>query len=112
MEKKFILPASTFLGGIVLWLTLFFVIDLKENDFWPKFLFGIITGGLIVVSAFSCRRSNGPKFGNLFRSGILLVMAALTFWKIGITAAIVLAIASIITMTIALTAKKIEPKIN
>lgn len=112
MEKKFILPATTFLAGIIIWLYFFFFIGADQPVVWIELAFGIIIGGLIVISAFACRRAEGPKSGNIFRSGILLIMGVLTFWKIGILTAIILLAASIFTLLIALNTKQIKPSNN
>ena len=102
MEKRFIVPASTFLGGIIVWLILFFLFLSENLAVWQELLIGIITGGLIVVSAYRCKRAKGPKTGNLFRAGILLILTIFTFWKIGIIAAIVLVASAAFTLIIAL----------
>lgn len=109
MEKKFILPATTFLAGIIIWLYFFFFGGSDQSVVWIELIFGIIIGGLIVISALTCRRAEGPKSGNIFRSGILLIMGLLTLWKIGISAAIILLAASVITLLIALNTKQIKP---
>lgn len=112
MEKKFILPATTFLAGIIIWLYFFFFIGSDKPVAWIELTFGIVIGGLIVISAFTCRRAEGPKSGNIFRSGILLVMGVLTFWKLGISAAIILLAASVITLLIALNTRQLKPSAN
>jgi len=112
MEKKFILPASTFLGGIIVWLLFFFFVGTGKNILWIELLSGIVIGGLIIFSAFSCKRADGPKSGNLFRSGVLLVLAILTYWKIGIVSAIVLLLVCISVFLIALYTKQPIPNIN
>ncbi|MBK9099045.1 MAG: hypothetical protein IPM14_13165 [bacterium] len=109
MEKKFILPAATFLAGVIIWLYFFFFGGTDQQVVWVDLTFGIVIGGLIVISAFACRRAEGPKSGSIFRSGILLIMALLTFWKIGISAAIILLSAFVITLLIALNTKQIKP---
>jgi hypothetical protein len=112
MEKRFIVPASTFLGGIAVWLVLFFIFKSQALDLWQELIFGVITGGLIVFSAFSCKRAGGPKAGNLFRAGILLVMGIFTYLYIGVVSAIII-LASIITILIVvLSTKQTEPKRN
>jgi hypothetical protein len=112
MERKFILPATTFLAGIIIWLYFFFFVVSNQPVVWIELIFGIVIGGLIVISAFACKRAGGPKSGNIFRSGILLVMCVLTFWKIGISAAIILLAAAVITLLIALNMKQFKPSTN
>lgn len=112
MEKRFIVPASTFLGGIAVWLVLFFLFKSEALDLWQELLFGFITGGLIVFSAFKCKLAGGPKVGNLFRAGILLVLGIFTYLYIGIAWAIII-LASIITILIVvLSTKQPEPEKN
>jgi len=112
MERKFIVPATTFLAGIIIWLYFFFFVVLDQSIVWIELTFGIVIGGLIVISALACRRASGPKSGNLFRSGILLVMGLLTFWKIGISAAIILLASAVYTLLIALNTKQLKPSTN
>jgi hypothetical protein len=112
MERKFIVPATTFLGGIIVWLYFFFFVVLDQSIVWIELTFGIVIGGLIVISAFACRRAEGPKSGNIFRRSILLIMALLIFWKIGISAAIILLAAAVFTLLIALNTKQLKPSTN
>jgi hypothetical protein len=112
MERKFIVPATTFLAGIIIWLYFFFFMVSNHLVVWMELIFGIVIGGLIVISALACRRAGGPKSGNIFRSGILLVMGVLTFWKIGISAAIILLAAAVFTLLIALNTKQLKPSTN
>jgi len=112
MEKKFIVPATTFLGGIAIWLLFFFLFGSEDLDLWLTLIFGVAIGGLIIISANSCRRAGGPKTGNLFRSGILVVMAILTYWKIGISTTILLFVSGIVTLLIALNTKQSEGKLT
>jgi hypothetical protein len=112
MERKFIVPATTFLAGIIIWLFFFFFVVLDQSIVWIELTFGIVIGGLIVISALTCRQAGGPKSGNIFRSGILLVMGVLTFWMIGISAAIILLAAAVITLLIALNTKQLKPSTN
>jgi hypothetical protein len=112
MERKFIVPATTFLAGIIIWLYFFFFVVSDQPVVWMELAFGIVVGGLIIISAFACRRAGGPKFGNIFRSGILLLIGLLTFWKIGFSAAVVLLAAAVFTLLIALNMKQLKPGTN
>jgi hypothetical protein len=112
MERKFIVPATTFLAGIIIWLYFFFFVISNQPVVWIELTFGIVIGGLIVISAFTCKRAGGPKFGNIFRSGILLIMGVLTFWKFGISAAVILLAAAVFTLLIALNTKQLNPSTN
>ena len=95
MEKKFILPASTLITGIIVWV-IFLIVYTSDNIMqMTEVIIGIITGGIILFSAFTCRRAGGPRSANIFRASVLFVMAVLSFWLIGIIAAILILVASI-----------------
>jgi uncharacterized membrane protein len=94
MEKKYILPASTLFAGIIIWIIFLIVYPNENNAQMREVLIGIVTGGIIFFSAFTCRRAGGPKGGNIFRASLMFVMAVISYWLIGITAAIILLAAS------------------
>lgn len=102
MEKKYIVPASTFIVGVLIWVI--FLIIYSKDEITPahEVLLGIITGGLLIFSAYSCRRVGGPKGGNIFRASLLFVVAVLSFWLIGITSAILLLAASVLILSLVL----------
>ncbi len=102
MEKKYIIPASTLFAGIIVWVIFLILYTKDEMTFLSEVLLGLITGGLLVFSAFRCRRVGGPKGGNIFRASLLFLMAILTFWLVGITAAILLLAASIVILFVVL----------
>ena len=99
-------------GGIVVWLVLFFLYKSETLDLWQELIFGVITGGLIVFSAFRCKLAGGPKAGNLFRAGFLLVMGILTYFYIGIVSAIIILASMVAALLIALNTRQPEPKKN
>ena len=102
MEKKYIIPASTLIAGILIWVIFLLVKSKAEITFISEVSMGIITGGLLVFSAFRCRRVGGPKGGNIFRASLLFIMAGITFWLIGITAAILLLAGSLVILLLVL----------
>jgi len=106
MEKKYIIPASTLIAGILIWVIFLIVYTKDEMTFISELFLGLITGGLLIFSAFRCRRVGGPKGGNIFRASLLFVIAVLSYWLIGITAAILLLVSSIVVFFVAI--KKIE----
>ncbi len=112
MEKRFIVPGSTFLGGIAVWLVLFFLFKSETLDLWQELIFGVITGGLIVFSAFRCKLAGGPKTGNLFRAGFLLVMGIFTYFYIGIISTLIILASMIAALLVALNTREPEPKKN
>ena len=94
MEKKYILPASTLFTGIIVWV-IFLIVYSGDNIMQiTEVLIGLVTGVIIFFSAFTCRRAGGPKSANIFRASLLFVMAVLSFWLIGMIAAILILAAS------------------
>jgi hypothetical protein len=111
MEKKYIIPASTLIAGILIWVIFLIVYTKNEITLISELSLGIITGGLLIFSAFRCRRVGGPKAGNIFRASLLFIMAVLTYWLIGMTAAILLLAASIVILLLVLKKYGEPPKI-
>lgn len=108
MEKKFIVPVSSMLIGLAVWIIFLVVVGSNKPALWAELLFGVLVGGIILFSAFSCRKAGGAPVANLFRAILLFVMAVITYWLIGIGMAVVLIVASISTGTLVLKAKKSE----
>lgn len=103
MEKKFVVPAVSFLSGLAIWIT-FFVLYLSGNllqGHWLNAALSFIAGGLILFSGIRCNKAGGPRMGSIVRGSVLLVLAILTFWKIGFIAAGILLIAGIALFFIA-----------
>ncbi|HSD63400.1 MAG TPA: hypothetical protein VLB50_06360 [Ignavibacteriaceae bacterium] len=107
MERKYIVPAITLIAGVLIWV--FFLLFYSRDEITPasEVSLGIITGGLLVFSAYRCRRVGGPKGGNIFRASLLFIVAVLSFWMIGITSAILMLGAAAVILFLAL--KKSEP---
>lgn len=94
MEKKFVVPAMSFIAAFVIWV-LFFVLHLafpevRELSPGVAVAISLIVCGLVLFSGMRCIQVGGPRLGGIVRSCVLLVFALLTFWKIGIAAAGVL----------------------
>jgi hypothetical protein len=106
MEKKFVIPAVTMLAGIIVWIAFFLLsrggIWLAELSTGIEVVMSLAAGGLVVFSGVRCRQVDGPRAGNLVRSVILFLMAAISYWKIGVVAGSVLLIGAIITGVLAL----------
>ncbi len=102
MEKKYIVPASTLIAGILIWVIFLIVYSKDEVTLLSEVLLGVISGGLLLFSAFRCRKVGGPKGGNIFRASLLLIMAILTYRLIGINAAVLLLAASIAVLFLVL----------
>jgi len=102
MEKKYILPASTLVAGILIWVVFLIVYKDKITSI-SEVSVGLITCGLLIFSALRCRKVGGPKAGNIFRASLLFIMAVLTYWLIeGMTSAIMLLAASVVVLFLAL----------
>jgi hypothetical protein len=101
MEKKFIVPAVTMLAGILVWLAFLVSHEAGDERNEKSLLLGagqcLVAGGLIVFSAVRCRRVGGPLIGNIVRTGLLIVMSAITYWRVDVVTACVLAVAAILT---------------
>jgi len=97
MEKKFIVPATTMLAGIIVWVMLLLVNSPGGNAPWMELLLGITAGGFIYFSAVRCKKAGGPRGGNIFRTILLLAFAVLSYLFIGTASAVVLLIAGIVT---------------
>jgi hypothetical protein len=97
MEKRFIIPAVSFLAGLVIWIAALLVIETGSFILSQELLLGLITGGLIFFSAYRCKKADGPRGGNIFRTIILLVLATLSYFFIGIASAMMLLAAAVAT---------------
>jgi hypothetical protein len=97
MEKKFIVPASTMLAGLIIWVGFLLISGTGGSALWLEFIIAIVSGGLIFFSGYRCYKIGGPRTGNIFRSALLLVLAVLSYFLIGITASFVMLAASIAT---------------
>jgi hypothetical protein len=108
MGNRFFVPAATMIAGVLVWVA-FLVLHASVGGMdvrspWPAAGWCLAAGGLIVFSGIRCRQVGGPRLGNIVRTGLLIVMTAITCWRIGILAAGVLAAAAIVTGFVALTA--------
>ena len=97
MEKKIIVPASTMLAGIIIWIIFLLINGTEGSALWMELTIGIVSGGFIFFSGFRCHKVGGPRSGNIFRSVLLLVLAVLSYLLIGVTTSLVLLIAGIVT---------------
>ena len=101
MEKRFVVPAVSFIAGVLIWVA-FFVINLVGSWVqrlapWLEVASCLVVGSLILYSALRCYKVGGPRVGSIVRAGVLLLMALLTIWKVGNIAAGVLLVAAILT---------------
>jgi hypothetical protein len=106
LEKKYTVPAVTMLLGIAVWVALLVASGsgdwVAEYAPWSELAVGLTAGGTVVFSGVSCRRVGGPRIGQIVRTGLLLVMAGVTYFVIGSVAATVLAACSLATAAMAL----------
>ncbi len=101
MEKRFVIPAVSFIAGVLIWIA-FYVLNLVGSWVqrlapWLEVASCLLVGGLILFSAVRCYRAGGPRVGSIIRAAVLLLMAILTIWKVGNIAASVLLLAAILT---------------
>ena len=106
MEKRFVVPAVSFIAGVLIWVA-FYVLNLVGSWVqrlapWLEVASCLVVGGIILFSAVRCYKVGGPRVGSIVRAAVLLLMALLTIWKVGNMAACVLLVAAILTGTRAL----------
>jgi hypothetical protein len=99
-KNKFFLPASTMLASLLVWIV--FLIFHKGQSQWLGPGLSLAAGGLMVFSAYICRHVRGPRIGNFIRTGLLVIMTAITGWRGGIADTVVLALAAIVVGVVAL----------
>jgi hypothetical protein len=104
MKNKFFLPASSMLASLLVWII--FLIFHKGQSQWFGTGLCLAAGGLMVFSAFSCRHVRGPRIGNFIRTGLLVIMTAVTGWRGGIVETVVLAMAAVAVGVVALMGTK------
>jgi len=109
MEKRFIVPAVSFLAAVLIWIV-FFVVYLSSSllqgpSHWLTSGFSLLTGGLVLFSGIGCHRAGGPRVGSIVRGSVLLVLSLLTFWKVGVIEACILLAGSVTLGFLALLAK-------
>jgi hypothetical protein len=108
MEKKFFVPAVSMLAGVFVWIVfLVFHETVGEVNGWSTWLemgLCLAAGGLIVFSGFRCRQVGGPRIGNIVRTIFLIVMTAITYWRVGNVVAAMPAAAAIVTGVLVLMA--------
>lgn len=91
MKNRFFVPAVTFITALISWV-IFFVAHLMDASVqewapWVTIFLSLGVGSLMLLSAVSCHKAGGPRVGGFVRSSMLLIMALLTFWKVGVIAA-------------------------
>ena len=101
MEARFVVPAVTFMAGFLIWVAYFIlflaVAAVQGLAPWSRVVLCLVVGGLIFYSGVRCHQAGGPRYGSFVRSAVLVVLALLTFWKVGIVAACVLLLAALAT---------------
>jgi len=106
MEDRYKLPAATMLAGLFVWLA-FLALHLTVRPVaalapWLGVVLCACVGGLVAFSGFRCRQVGGPTLGNIVRTGLSLVLSALSAWLFGWLAAGVLLVAACVTAALAL----------
>lgn len=101
MEKKFVVPAISFVAGVLIWVAFFILNEVgslvQRLAPWLEVALCLVVGGVILFSALRCHQVGGPRVGSVVRAAVLLLMAMLTFWKVGNMAAGILLVAAIVT---------------
>ena len=101
MERRFVVPAVSFIVGVLVWVALLVLhvtgSRVQDPAPWLGVASCLVVGGLIFFSAVRCHQAGGPRVGGIVRAAALFLMALFTFWKIGIVAACVLLAAAIVT---------------
>ena len=114
MRSKYFIPAATMIAGLIVWVVLIVLHETVDAVGKHPLKLGaglcLVAGGLIARSGLRCRQVNGPRLGNIVRTGLLIVMAAVTWWRIGAIAAIVLLVAAVVTGVLALMGSRPEGK--
>lgn len=112
MKNKFFIPASTMLASLLIWAVFLILhekgVKLYGQSLWLDAGLCLVVAGLMVLSAFSCRHVRGPRIGNFIRTGLLVILAAITCWRAGIAETILLAIAAIVVGVMALMGTKLK----
>jgi hypothetical protein len=85
------------LAGLIIWVGFLLINGTGSYTLLQELIIGIVSGGLIFFSGYRCYKIGGPRAGNIFRSALLLVLAVLSYFLIGITSAVVLLTASMST---------------
>ena len=98
MEKKFVVPATSFLAALAIWIA-FFVLYQSGNlsqGLWLTSALCLLAGGIVLFSGIRCKKAGGPRIGTIVRASVLLVLALLTYWKVGVIEAGILLVSAIL----------------
>jgi len=106
MEKKFIVPAVFFLGPVFIWIA-----AVVGYGSWfalsAPFSLGLffLLGALILFSGIRCLRAGGPRMGNVIRSSVLLVLAVITWWRVGVLSGSAMLLSAVVLGCVAVLGK-------
>jgi hypothetical protein len=103
-KNKFFLPASSMLASLLVWIV--FLIFHKSQSQWFGAGLCLTAALLMIFSAYICRHVRGPRIGNFIRTGLLVIMTAITGWRGGIAGTVVLALAAVVVGVVALMGPK------
>jgi hypothetical protein len=110
MDKKFYLPIATMLAGILVWVVFLILhetgLDMHEHTLRMAAGLCLAAAGLIVFSGIRCRQVDGPRVGNVVRTGLLIIFAAITWWRAGIVIAGLPALGAVVTGILAIMGKR------
>jgi len=100
VEKKYVIPATTMITAIVLFIALFVsnLVMHSQQFITISRIASFLIAGLTVYSGYVCRKVGGPKAGNMARFIFLIVYGALAFWQIGTLSSVIFLVMALIPL--------------
>ncbi|MCF7921125.1 MAG: hypothetical protein K9M55_00340 [Candidatus Marinimicrobia bacterium] len=96
-KPKLIVPAVSFLSGLILWIVFLLWGNPQTPGMqWVGSLFCLIIAGVFYFSAVQCRIATGGRKGNRIRTIALFLMAVFTYFQSALYGAIILGIATLV----------------
>jgi hypothetical protein len=119
MDRKYVLPVTTMLTGLGLWIALVVMLLAGFGPAlhwtWLAPAMCIASGALILISGIVCAKAGGPFAGLVVRLGVLLGLAAYAQWVVGQISATIGALAAaagIVILGIAVIGSRRTPEAN
>jgi len=96
-KPKLVLPAVSFLAGLVLWIGFILWGNLETEGLqWVGSAFCLVISVVFYYSAVQCRLATGGRKGNTVRAIALLPMAIVTYFQPAHYGALILLIAALV----------------
>ena len=93
MDRKYVIPVTTMLIGLGLWIVLVILrlagFSPVQDWSWLAPAMCIASGALILISGIVCMKARGPFAGLVVRLAVLLGLAAYAHWVVGQTVAVI-----------------------